>query len=379
MGSMTRVMQRLELDEPAASAPAPSNPGTAPAGVEAPRPPDAPDEATVQADLEGIARELDETLAIMDRKEDAPGGAPQPGDRPASVARPGQPHAEAPGANPAPEPANAKQNNKPTSFLAQLFPTAAAKRLLKLRPKVKPGKATGERPPRPAATAASGACAWDAARVHPALIVFHNRLAPVCEQYRALQARLLNMNSDEANVVIAITSSVAREGRTVTALNLGLVLAEGGRRQVAVVEADFRRPSFARLLGIDPAPGLAEALRGQATLEQALRPSPAANLSVLPAGRLGDDQPAELLAQPRFEDTLEALKQKFDHVLIDTPPINAFSDASLLAPRCDGALLVVRVGRVSEAAAQQAVGALRQNQANVLGCVLTRGDGPGAG
>jgi polysaccharide biosynthesis transport protein len=221
--------------------------------------------------------------------------------------------------------------------------------------------------------------AWDPQKVDPVVVAFHERYASVCEQYRSVRARLLTMNTTDALQVLAITSSVPQEGKSVTTANLGIIMAEGGEHRILIADADFRRTSIARLLGIPSAPGLADVLRGEVTLDEALQPSPLCNLKILPAGRVADNNYGDLLGGPGARVALEALRERFDYTFVDTPPVKTVSDVCLLAPHCDGALLVIEMGRTPEPTVQQAVRTLQANNVRIVGTLLSRFRERGAG
>ncbi|MEW6249696.1 MAG: CpsD/CapB family tyrosine-protein kinase [Planctomycetota bacterium] len=215
---------------------------------------------------------------------------------------------------------------------------------------------------------------WNPSQVDPVVVAFHDRCAAVCEQYRALRARLISANTQRKPQVLAITSAIPEEGKSVTTVNLGLIMAEGGEHRILIADGDFRRSAMARMLGIPGALGLADVLRGQAPLEAALQPTPLPNLRVLPAGTVADNNYGEPLAGPRAQVTLARLRSAFDYVLIDTPPVTTVSDVCLLGPHCDGALLVVQMCRTPEPVAQQAVRTLQANGIKVIGALLSRFD-----
>jgi receptor protein-tyrosine kinase len=220
---------------------------------------------------------------------------------------------------------------------------------------------------------------WDAKRVDPVVVAFHDRYSAICEQYRSVRARLLTMNTAQAQQVIAVTSSIPEEGKSVSTVNLGLVMAEGGEHRILIADGDFRRTSLARMLGIPSRPGLADVLRGEVALEEALQPSPFPNLKVLPAGHVRDGGYAELLGRPSAAVTLDEIRAAFDYTFVDTPPITTVSDVCLLAPHCDGAIMVVEMRRTPEPTVQQAVRTLQANNVKVLGCLLSRFRDRGSG
>jgi receptor protein-tyrosine kinase len=219
---------------------------------------------------------------------------------------------------------------------------------------------------------------WPPAQVDEAIVAFHSRHSGVCEQYRGLRARLLSMNPTRTAQVIAITSAVPEEGKSVSALNLALIMAEGGEQRVLLADADFRRTSIARMLGIRGAPGLADVLRGERPAA-AVQPSPWPNLKILPAGKVPQDNYGELLGSSSTAAVLDEFRSAFDYTFLDTPPITTVSDVCSLTPQCDGAIVVIRMRATAEPTVQQAVRTLQANHIKVLGAILSRFEKRGPG
>jgi capsular exopolysaccharide synthesis family protein len=228
----------------------------------------------------------------------------------------------------------------------------------------------------PSVARAADTAPWEPGRVDPAIVAFHRPHSAIGEQYRGLRARLLAMNPAQAPQVIAITSAVPEEGKSVSAANLAFVMAEGGEHRVLLVGADFRRGRLARLLGIPRAPGLAEVLRGDVSLDKASQATPLGNLRVLPAGGAAGTSHSVLGS---WAALLAQLRENFDYAFLDMPPVTTVSDVSLLAPQCDGAIVVVLMRRTPEPTVQQAVRTLQANHVHVLGALLSRFDERGLG
>lgn len=224
----------------------------------------------------------------------------------------------------------------------------------------------------PAAKLSDHTVKWDASKIDPAVVAFHASGTDACEQYRSVRARLLSTNRSELHQVVAVTSSIPREGKTTSVMNLGMVMAEGGERNILLVDADFRRASISAMIGAESLPGLAELLRGEAELADVLQPSPLPNLKILTAGRTPDKKYSELLGGSALRKTFEAIRAAFDYAFVDTPPVTTMSDVSMLAPHCDGALMIVQMRRTPEPIVQQAVRTLQTNNVKILGCVLAR-------
>lgn len=186
------------------------------------------------------------------------------------------------------------------------------------------------------------------------------------EQFRRLAATLHQAQLTSGLKVIMVTSAAPGDGKTMTSVNLSLVLSGSYGRQVLLVDADLRRPSIQGLVQMPDAPGLSDALRAGG--EQKLPIVPLNdNLVLLPAGRAQSD-PMGALTSPRMQRILDEAGERFDWVIVDAPPVGPIADASLLAKRVGAIVFVVRAGRTSYLAAQKAVETLGRE--HILGIVL---------
>lgn len=189
------------------------------------------------------------------------------------------------------------------------------------------------------------------------------------EAFRNLRTALLYAEPDRPPKSLMVTSLQQQDGKTSVASNLAITLAQLGGRPILVVDADMRRPTLHHVLGVDQAPGLSAFLSGRAALDDVIVESGIPNLFVIPAGKIPAN-PAELLASPRLRDALEALGDRFAHVVFDTAPIFGISDAMVLAARVEGTVLVLRRGRSTREAARMALRSLGAVRGRVLGVVL---------
>jgi capsular exopolysaccharide synthesis family protein len=188
------------------------------------------------------------------------------------------------------------------------------------------------------------------------------------EALRQLRTNLQFVNVDAPARAIAVTSAVPGEGKTTTACNLAIVFAEAGKR-VVIVDADLRRPRVAEYLNVEGAVGLTNVLAGQATVDDALQQWGTSGVCVLPAGSIPPN-PSELLGSRNMEALLASLRQGFDVVIVDTPPLLPVTDGAVAATIVDGTVLVFRCGKTTTAQARSAADALAAVDARVLGCVL---------
>jgi capsular exopolysaccharide synthesis family protein len=188
----------------------------------------------------------------------------------------------------------------------------------------------------------------------------------VTEQFRRLAAALLQGQREGRLKLLMVTSAVPAEGKTMTALNLALVLAQAYRRRVLLIDADLRRPRLSEAANLSVSEGLGEVLKAQddrrAPLTQLTE-----RLWLLPAGR-PDPEPLSGLTSQRMQLLLEEAAERFDWVIVDTPPATATADAGLIGPIVDGTVLVVRAGQTPHPAVRKAVETIGHDR--IFGVVL---------
>ena len=166
----------------------------------------------------------------------------------------------------------------------------------------------------------------------------------VAEQFRTLRARIDSISAEHPICTVAITSAVAREGKTVAAVNFALVNAMSVGRRVLLVDCDLRSPKVHTSLGLQPETGLAEVLLDRVHLSDAVMKVEGINLEVLPV-RGQPSNPSELLGSERMKALVEEMSQTYDRVIFDTPPVLALPDAKSLSDYTDAILLVVQARR----------------------------------
>jgi capsular exopolysaccharide synthesis family protein len=190
----------------------------------------------------------------------------------------------------------------------------------------------------------------------------------ISESYRSLRTALLLSSARELKVV-AVTSAVAGEGKTATAANLAVVLAQLGR-QVLIVDCDLRKPRQHQVFKVSNRQGLVNQLTGTSEAEVFL-PTQVPNLWVTPSGPIPPN-PSELLASDRMRDWLKAVRSRFEFIVIDTPPALAVTDATIVGMLVDGVVLTLRSGKVTREEARLCRDRLRQTGIKILGAVLNR-------
>lgn len=193
------------------------------------------------------------------------------------------------------------------------------------------------------------------------------------ESYKVLRTNLSFMMGEKENNVFGVTSSIPAEGKSLTTINLAISFAEMGKR-VLLVEADMRKPVVEKYFNIKAQKGLSKALAGHySPLEAIYRSARFRNLYYIVAGEIPPN-PAELLSSKNMEMMLEKLSKEFDVILIDLPPVNAVSDATIVSKYTKGIVLVVRGDYVNKDEVAETLRQLEVAEAKVLGFVYNYHD-----
>jgi capsular exopolysaccharide synthesis family protein len=205
------------------------------------------------------------------------------------------------------------------------------------------------------------------------LIVLEAPHGPVTEAYRTLRTNLDFVARDGAFKILMVTSPTLGEGKTTTVANLAAILAQSGKRVIAV-SCDLRKPRLHRFFGLTNDIGVTSILTGKATLAQAAqRPEGLDSLRVLASGPVPPN-PAELLGSEDMQSLLDELRMFADFVVLDTPPILAVADALVLGPKSDGVLIVADAHKTTRQSAAHTREQLRQIDSNIVGCIFNNFD-----
>ncbi len=192
------------------------------------------------------------------------------------------------------------------------------------------------------------------------------------EAYRALRTSILLSHSEGPPRTILVTSALPGEGKTTTALHTAMVLAQTGKRTV-LIDLDLRKPTVARLAGLDGSRGMTNYLSGNARLATQLQPSGVPNLFVVPSGP-HPPNPAELIGSSKMSSALALLRDYVDFVVLDSPPLLSVSDALILANMVDGVVLVIEGGRTPREAVRKASDRLVSVGGRILGALINNVD-----
>lgn len=190
----------------------------------------------------------------------------------------------------------------------------------------------------------------------------------VREAYKTLRTNIRFMLRDHKCKRISITSGEAGEGKSITLMNLAISLSEDGQK-VLLIDADMRRPALSRLTVEKSSPGLSEVLGGVVGWDDAIRPDVYPNLDVLYAGEVPPN-PSELLGSDVMQQLIEVMSERYDYILVDTPPVGVVSDASIVTNLLDGVLLLVRQDWAKKEVVRRALENLAKTGIKPLGYVL---------
>ena len=196
---------------------------------------------------------------------------------------------------------------------------------------------------------------------NPYLVNLHAPHSPAAEEYRKLKSALVKMTTGELfRNCLMVTSSVPSEGKSLTALNLALSMAQELDHTVLLIDADLRRPSVHRYLNVEQGVGLSELLTGEAQVGETIIATGIGKLSIIRAGR-SIDNPAELFTSQRGKALLSELKLRYPdrYIILDTPPVLPFAEARSLAHLVDGVLFVVMERLVSQTNVKDALESLK--------------------
>ncbi|MAT14140.1 MAG: hypothetical protein CMJ46_02605 [Planctomyces sp.] len=214
-------------------------------------------------------------------------------------------------------------------------------------------------------------------RLSPVLVTHHIPQSPEAEIFRALRTNLYYGTHGSTPKVVQFTSPNPKDGKSVTTANLAISLAQTGK-SVLLIDCDMRLPMVDKLFGLDTSVGLSSVLRGEAEIPDAIQETEVENLTALPCGPVPEN-PAELLNQESFSRLLAVVREQYDFVVIDSPPLLVVSDATAVAPRADVVILNLRFKKNGRPEALRAIEILNGVAANILGVTMTGYDSQSGG
>ncbi|MEP7340590.1 MAG: polysaccharide biosynthesis tyrosine autokinase [Acidobacteriota bacterium] len=199
-----------------------------------------------------------------------------------------------------------------------------------------------------------------------------NSHSPILEAYRMLRTSILLSGMGRPPKTILVTSSLAGEGKTTTTVNTAIMLSQLGSK-VLIIDADMRRPRVHKQFGLNSSPGLSNYLSSEIELDTIIRPSTIKNLSLLCAGLIPPNS-AELLSSEKMTHLLQLLSERFDHILVDSPPVNSVTDPVILSRLVEGVILVIHGGKSKREVVSHARQELSGVGAKIFGVVLNNVD-----
>jgi capsular exopolysaccharide synthesis family protein len=203
---------------------------------------------------------------------------------------------------------------------------------------------------------------------HSELVVYDQPKSAIAECCRSIRTNLLFMLPDKPLKSILVTSGGVQDGKTTTAISLAAIMADGGNR-VLLIDADMRRPRAHRVFNVANEVGLSSIIVGAGKIEDAIKSTEVPGLSVMVCGPLPPN-PTELLSTRAFANLLRTLEEKYDRIIIDSPPVVVVSDAAIISTLVDGTVVVIKAGKTSRDLGQRAIRALKNVNARVFGAVL---------
>ncbi len=201
-----------------------------------------------------------------------------------------------------------------------------------------------------------------------ALITEINPYSPIAESYRALRTHLHFAAEEGSLQVLTCASAMPGEGKTTTLVNLAIAYAQEGKK-VIIVDADLRRPKLHDIFAISNHLGLSNVLRHPYEINDVIRDTNIRHLYVLPSGS-ESTRPTDLLAGKRMTSLIAKLREEYDIVLIDAPPVLAVTDSQIIASLCDGVILVVHATKSKTHQVKKAKDQLERVRSHLLGVVL---------
>ena len=205
----------------------------------------------------------------------------------------------------------------------------------------------------------------------PRLVPFYESDSTVAEQYRILRNNIQAIHSEKPIKTITITSSIHGEGKTITAINLAISMAHDlNQKRILLIDGDMRRGRINKYLGVTSEVGLSELIAADANIDDALLSVGIDNLTILPAGKFPHN-PAELLNSSKFKNLMSFFREKYDYVIIDSPPLIPVTDAGLIGRQTDGTVMVIQASRTQKGIIKHSEDILRQVRVKLLGYILT--------
>lgn len=203
------------------------------------------------------------------------------------------------------------------------------------------------------------------------LHTYNNPKSHIAEAYRILRTNIEFSNIDKNIKTILVTSSQQNEGKSTSIANLASAFASLENKKVLVIDCDLRNPSVHKMFNVSNISGLTDVLTGQKDIEKCIEKTKVKNLDILKAGKIPPN-PSEILQSNKMRNFMEVIKEYYDYIFIDSPPVGIVADASILAQYADGTILLVAANEADIEAVKVAKERLEGVNANILGAILNK-------
>ena len=213
---------------------------------------------------------------------------------------------------------------------------------------------------------------YDDSGINPRVVAYYDPNSYISEQYKLLRNNILSYSYENPLQTIAVCSSLRKEGKSTTITNLAVTMAKvkGSQDKILLIDSDFYASSISKLLHIKAKLGISDVLLGECDLNDAIIKTRIDNLWFLHSGKKIHN-PISVLDSPRMDEIVQKMREQFDFIFFDTPPIIAINDITVLGRQLDGVLLVVRTGVTAREIVERSIGVLNSAKINIIGSVLT--------
>lgn len=213
---------------------------------------------------------------------------------------------------------------------------------------------------------------YDDSGINPRVVAYYDPNSYIAEQYKLLRNNILSYSYENPLQTMAVCSSLRKEGKTTTITNLAVTMAKvkGSADKILLVDSDFYASAISKLLHIKSKVGMSDVLLGECDLMDAIIKTRIDNLWFLHSGKKIHN-PISVLDSPKMDEIVQAMREQFDFIFFDTPPIIAINDITVLARQLDGVLMVIRTGRTAREIVERSIGVVKSAKINIVGAVMT--------
>ena len=209
------------------------------------------------------------------------------------------------------------------------------------------------------------------------IISYTNPKSPIAEAYRSIRTNIEFSNIDKHIKIITITSTQPNEGKSTVISNLAAAFASLENKRVLIIDGDLRNPSVHKMFGVSNLNGITDILLGEKDVDKCLEKTKIKGLDILKVGKVPPN-PSEMLQSNKMRNFIEVIKEYYDYVFIDAPPVGVVSDASIISQYSDGVILLVGSNETDIDAAKVSKERLESVGANILGVVLNKFESEGS-